>query len=207
VPNCADAGVLGVLPGVIGTIQATEVIKLIVGAGTTLCGRLVVYDALDLALREFAFRRRAECAVCGDHPTITAPTDGPPGACDAATLQARVRRLRPAELRTLLESQGRRSHAAESATPVTIVDVREPREFVAGHLHGAINIPVVELGARIGELPRGTEPIFVCRSGSRSFTACGIALRHGVERAINLEGGLLAWAEEVDPGIEVAPAR
>jgi adenylyltransferase/sulfurtransferase len=207
VPNCADAGVLGVLPGVVGTIQATEAIKLIVGAGTTLCGRLLVYDALELAVREFAFGRGRDCAVCGDHPTITAPSDGPPGACDAATLQARVRRMRPAELRRLLHAEVDVDGSATSASGPFVVDVREPREFAAGHLDGAINIPVAELGGRIGEIPRGAEPVFICRSGSRSFTACGIALRNGIERAINLEGGLLAWVAEVDANIEVASAR
>jgi len=207
VPNCADAGVLGVLPGVVGTIQATEAIKLIVGAGATLCGRLLVYDALELAVREFSFERRRDCAVCGDRPTITAPSDGPPGTCDAATLQARVRRVRPAELRGLLHGEVDADQSAMSASRPFVVDVREPREFAAGHLVDATNIPVAELGSRLGEIPPGVVPAFICRSGSRSLTACGIALRGGIENAINVEGGLLAWVAEVDPNIEVASAR
>ena len=87
VPNCAEAGVLGVLPGVLGALQATEAIKLIVGVGEPLSGRLLMYDALDLALREFRFERRRDCAVCGDRPTIVAPADPPSGLCDATTMQ------------------------------------------------------------------------------------------------------------------------
>jgi adenylyltransferase/sulfurtransferase len=207
VPNCADAGVLGVLPGVVGTIQATEAIKLIVGAGSTLCGRLLVYDALELAVNEFAFARRHDCAACGDRPSIRAPNDGPADACDAATLQARVRRLRPRELRTLVHGEGTTLGKAPGTSRHVLVDVRDAREFAAGHLAGAINIPVAELTGRLGEIPAGVEPVFICRSGSRSLIACGIALSSGIERAINLDGGLLAWAAEVDPALEVAPAR
>src|ERR1700754_2152122 len=123
VPNCAEAGVLGVLPGVMGTIQATEAIQLLVGAGEPLVGRLLTYDALAMRFAEFRFKRRADCAVCGDHPTITAPQDAPQ-LCTAEAL-ASVRTLTAAELRTLLRERG--GHIA-------IVDVREPREFAASHL-------------------------------------------------------------------------
>ena len=207
VPNCADAGVLGVLPGVLGAIQATEAIKLIVGVGEPLNGRLLVYDALELSVREFLFNRRHDCAVCGDRPSILAPSDPTSGLCDATTMQERVRRLRPAELRALL--RGERSnerHESATASPL-IVDVREPREFSAGHLAGAVNIPVAELTARLQEIPAGSLPAFVCRSGARSLTACGIALRGGLAEAVNLEGGMLAWAAEVDPTLIVAAAR
>ena len=193
VPNCAEAGVLGVLPGVMGTIQATEAIKLIVGAGEPLIGRLLTYDALAMRFDEFSFKRRADCAVCGDHPTITAPQDAPQ-LCTAEAL-ASVRTLTPAELRTLLKERG----AAAS-----IVDVREPREFAASHLSGATNIPVGELPARMGSLPKGLV-VFVCRSGARSLTAAALASRAGVEDIAHLEGGLLAWARDVDTGFDVAP--
>jgi sulfur-carrier protein adenylyltransferase/sulfurtransferase len=193
VPNCAEAGVLGVLPGVMGTIQATEAIKLIVGAGEPLIGRLLTYDALAMRFDEFSFKRRADCAVCGDQPTITAPQDAPQ-ICTAEAL-ANVRTLAADELRTLLQERG---------AAVAIVDVREPREFSASHLPGATNIPVGELHSRIGALPKGLV-VFVCRSGARSLTAAALASRAGVEDIAHLEGGLLAWAREIDSGFEVAP--
>jgi adenylyltransferase/sulfurtransferase len=193
VPNCAEAGVLGVLPGVMGTIQATEAIKLIVGAGEPLIGRLLTYDALAMRFDEFRFKRRVDCAVCGDHPTITAPQDAPQ-LCTAEAL-ANVRTLAPVELRALLRERG---------GAASIVDVREPREFAASHLAGATNIPVGELPARMGSLPKGLV-VFVCRSGARSLTAAALASRAGVEDIAHLEGGLLAWAREVDTTFEVAP--
>lgn len=203
VPNCADAGVLGVLPGVVGAIQATEAIKLIVGAGTPLCGRLLVYDALDLAFREFTFERRADCAVCGDRPTITAPRDPPSAACEAGTTAGRMLLSRPAELLALL--RGEPGSARRAA--LLLVDVREPREFAAGHLDGSVNIPLAELESRVREIPRDMTPVFVCRSGARSRTACGLAMRAGFEETRNLDGGLLAWAAEIDPSMVVAPAQ
>ena len=196
--NCADAGVLGVLPGVIGAIQATEAIKLIVGAGQPLTGRLLVYDALDMSFREFAFERRLDCAVCGDRPTITVPQDPPSLSCDTATMAGQVHRMNPAELQTLL-----REAAPAIDGRLLLVDVREPREFAAGHLAAAVNIPLPEVGARLVEIPPETIPVFICRSGARSLTACGIALRGGVRQVRHLEGGLLAWAAEVDPSLVV----
>lgn len=191
VPNCAEAGVLGVLPGVMGTIQATEAIKLIVGAGDLLLGRLLTYDALAMRFEEFRFKRRPDCAVCGERPTITVPQDLPE-LCSAEAL-ASVQRLTPAELRAALQDHGR-----------TIVDVRTPAEFAVAHLPSSTNIPVAELERRMGELAAARMPIFVCRSGSRSLAACAIATRAGVGAA-HLDGGLLAWAREIDPAFEVAP--
>jgi sulfur-carrier protein adenylyltransferase/sulfurtransferase len=193
VPNCAEAGVLGVLPGVMGTIQATEAIKLIVGAGEPLIGRLLTYDALAMRFEEFRFKRRADCAVCGDHPTITVPQDAPQ-LCTAEAL-ASIRTLTATEVSTLLK---------ERAGQAAVVDVREPREFSASHLPGATNIPVGELHSRMGSLPKG-RVVFVCRSGARSLTAAALASRAGVEDIAHLEGGLLAWARDVDPTFEVAP--
>jgi molybdopterin/thiamine biosynthesis adenylyltransferase/rhodanese-related sulfurtransferase len=196
VPNCAEAGVLGVLPGVMGSIQATEAIKLIVGAGDLLLGRLLTYDALAMRFAEFRFSRRADCAVCGVDPLITEPRDLPE-ACSAEDLAA-VQRLSPAMLKSLLRHEG--------ADRPMIVDVREPQEFAVSHLPAAINIPVRDLGARIAELPMSQSVVFVCRSGSRSLTASGIARRAGLTKPAHLEGGLLGWAREVDSSFEVAPA-
>jgi adenylyltransferase/sulfurtransferase len=190
VPNCAEAGVLGVLPGVMGTIQATEAIKLIVGAGEPLLGRLLTYDALAMRFEEFRFTRRSDCAVCGDRPTIAAPADLQE-LCSADVL-AGVRRLSPTELRRVLNE-------------VSIVDVREPREFAVSRLPGAVNIPVGQLQERLREIGGTNSPVFVCRSGARSLTASAIAVRGGLRNPGHLEGGLLAWAKEIDPAFEVAP--
>jgi sulfur-carrier protein adenylyltransferase/sulfurtransferase len=192
VPNCAEAGVLGVLPGVMGTIQATEAIKLIVGVGDPLIGRLLTYDALGMHFEEFRFRRRDDCAVCGDQPTIAAPQDLPE-LCSAALL-VNVRRLSPSELRSLL-----------STRRVGLIDVREPKEFSVAHLPGAINIPVRDIEQRTTELPPADVLVFICRSGARSLTASALAARSGITNLAHLEGGLLAWARDVDLTFEVAP--
>jgi len=196
VPNCADAGVLGVLPGVLGALQATEAIKLVVGAGEPLLGRLLVYDALDLSFREFTFERRRDCAVCGERPSITELRD-PPQACDAGTVE-RIRRLRAVELSAQLAGEDSGGGA------LLLVDVREPREFEAGHIACAVNMPLAEVGDRLQEIPVDATPVFICRSGARSLVASGIAVRAGRTGVCNLEGGLLAWAAEVDPGLVVS---
>jgi len=197
VPSCAEAGVLGVLPGVMGAIQATEAIKLIVGRGEPLVGRLLTYDALELRFQEFRFARRADCAVCGERPTITELRDSPE-ACMTDALQS-LRRIAPSDLQMMLAD-------TEGGAPLMLVDVREPREFAAGHLPGAINMPMSELDRRLAELPAGSTAVFMCRSGGRSLRACGQALRGGTVTPLQLEGGLLAWAAEVDPALIVAPA-
>jgi sulfur-carrier protein adenylyltransferase/sulfurtransferase len=195
VANCAQAGVLGVLPGVLGTIQATEAIKLILGVGELLVGRLLTYDALEMSFREFSFERRPDCAVCGDQPTITKPHNPQELRSDAAL--AAVRRLTATDLRRLLDR-------GAAAGAVVLIDVREPREYDCGHLDGAINIPVSEVQQRLKEIPPQASPVFMCRSGSRSLAACALAVRAGISVPANLEGGLLAWASEVDPGFTVA---
>lgn len=193
VPNCAEAGVLGVLPGVMGVIQATEALKLILGAGDLLIGRLLTYDALGMRFSEFKFARRPDCAVCGEQPSIRAPADLPQ-LCSADDLAA-VERVSAEAFEQLL-SQSRE---------LAIIDVREPDEFAFSHLSGALNIPVKELEARIHEVSRAERVAFVCRSGARSLTAAGVARRLGIEQVLHLEGGLLAWQREVDPAFEVAP--
>jgi len=189
VANCAQAGVLGVLPGVLGTLQATEAIKLITGAGEPLIGRLLTYDALAMTFSEFRVRRRRDCAVCGDAPSITTPTDATP------MMTSGIRRLSATALEELLRS-------AASAPPL-LVDVREPAEFAAGHLPGSLHIPLGELPQRLGEIPPGAAPVFICRVGGRSMAACQLVLRAGVASPANLEGGLLAWSREVDPTLRV----
>jgi adenylyltransferase/sulfurtransferase len=190
VPNCAEAGVLGVLPGVMGTIQATEAIKVIIGIGEPLLGRLLTYDALAMRFGEFRFTRRSDCAVCGDHPTIHEPSDL--GEVCSADVMAQVQRLSPVELRELFGK-------------VAIVDVRSPKEFGVSHLPGAVNIPVGDVQQRLAELPRDQPVVFICRSGARSMTASAIATRAGLGSVAHLEGGLLGWAKELDQSFVVAP--
>ena len=194
VPNCAQAGVLGVLPGVLGTLQATEAIKLITGVGEPLLGRLLTYDALEMRFHEFRVARRPDCAVCGTAPTITEPRD--PAPLPTAAVAGEVRRITAGALNELL-----REAAAQAPR---LVDVREVHEFSAGHLEGSVNIPLGELPRRLAEIAPHDAPVFICRSGGRSLAACELALRAGIAAPANLEGGLLAWAAQVDPAIQVA---
>jgi molybdopterin/thiamine biosynthesis adenylyltransferase/rhodanese-related sulfurtransferase len=190
VPNCADVGVLGVLPGVLGTLAATEAIKLIVGIGTPLIGRLLAYDALEMQFSEFRFTRRADCVVCGAHPTITAPTD-PPGFASLDEIR-QVRPVTPSQLASALADRN-----------LVLVDVREPAEFAVGHLPQAINVPLGQLESELQRvnpaLPRDRTLVFLCRSGARSLRACVSARRLGYANIVQLEGGLLAFKDKVDP--------
>jgi sulfur-carrier protein adenylyltransferase/sulfurtransferase len=190
VPNCEQAGVLGVLPGVLGAIQATETIKLLLGIGDPLLGRLLTYDALSLSFHEFRIARRADCAVCGEHPSITRPQD-PPGFCTVEE-QRRVRRISAQELAAQL---GR--------SEVTLIDVREPDEFARGHLPRAINLPLTQIEQQGLGLPHEATTIFMCRSGVRSLKACALARRAGLREPLQLEGGLLAWKAAVEPSFHV----
>ncbi len=192
VANCAEAGVLGVLPGVLGILQATEAIKLITGIGEPLTGRLLTYDALDMRFSEFRVTRRPDCAVCGDAPSITEPRD--PQPLDGGGT-AGLRRLSATDLRDLLQDTG-------SNAPL-LVDVREVVEFAAGHLQGSVNIPLGQLPQRLGEVAAHPRPVFICRSGGRSLAACQLALGAQIASPANLEGGLLAWARAVDPALRV----
>ena len=194
VANCAQAGVLGVLPGVLGTLQATEAIKLITGVGDPLTGRLLTYDALEMRFHEFRVARRPDCAVCGTAPTITEPRDPAPRPPDAVA--GAVRRITASALNELLRDA--------RAPELRLIDVREVHEFSTGHLEGAVNIPLGELPRRLAEIAPHHAPVFICRSGSRSLAACQLALRAGVAAPANLEGGLLAWAREIDPTLPVA---
>jgi adenylyltransferase/sulfurtransferase len=191
-PNCAEAGVLGVLPGVLGAIQATEAIKLVVGFGTPLIGRLLTYDALEMRFQELACKRRVDCAVCGEHPSISAPQD-PPGFCTAEQLR-RVRSISAAQLAQRMQATG---------LPISLIDVREPEEFAASHLPRAINIPLGTVEQHSRQLPHAGTVVFVCRSGVRSRQACALADRMGVSEAWQLEGGLLAWKAEIDPSLRL----
>jgi molybdopterin/thiamine biosynthesis adenylyltransferase/rhodanese-related sulfurtransferase len=196
VPSCAEAGVIGVLPGIIGTLQALETVKLILGVGEPMIGRFLLFDALDLRWREMKLRKDPECPVCGEHPTQTALIDyeqfcaGPaPAAVSGPT--AAVAEIAPAELAARLRAGER----------PTIVDVREPHEWSIVNLaeHGARLIPLGELQSRLDELDVDDEIVVHCKMGGRSAKAAALLGGAGFRRVLNLTGGILAWSDQVDP--------
>lgn len=195
-PSCAEAGVLGVLPGIIGLIQATEAIKLILGAGETLAGRLLHFDALKMKFREFNLRRDPQCPVCGDSPTIFEPIDyeqfcAGPAADDWFAAAEEVATISVRELKQKMDN-------GES---VTLIDVREPFEYEIARIEGARLVPLGELESRIEELPRSGTLVLHCHSGGRSEHATQLLRERGFGNALNLEGGIDAWSIEVDPGV------
>lgn len=194
IASCAEAGVIGVLPGVLGTIQATEAIKLILGLGDLLVGRLLTYDALEMRFHEFPFERRPDCAVCGVAPRITVPADADPFRQGAPRS---LRRLLPSELFALLQE------ADHGGPPVRMIDVREPLEFDAGHLAGAVSVPLAQIERMEWSSARAGPTVFMCRSGARSLQACAIASRQGLPELSHLEGGLIAWAAAIDPTLRI----
>ncbi len=198
VPSCAEGGVLGILPGVIGTLQATETIKLLLGIGEPLIGRLLLYDALSMRFRELKLAKDPECPICGEHPTITELIDyeefcGVPAhdrGHEASTAEAGVPTL------TVEELAGLRADGAEHV----LIDVREPHEYEIANLGGRL-IPLGQLEERLDEVPRTGRVIVHCKSGRRSQQAVELLLRHGYTNVENLEEGILAWSERVDEGV------
>ncbi len=195
-PSCAEAGVLGVLPGIIGLIQATEALKLILGTGETLAGRLLHFDALKMKFREFNLRRDPQCPVCGEAPTIFEPIDyeqfcaGPPAADWFAA---------PDELPTI--SVRELKARMEKDEPFTLIDVRQPFEQEIAKIDGSRLIPLAELESRLEELPRAGLLVLHCHSGTRSEHATRFLREAGFENATNLEGGIDAWSVEIDPAV------
>ncbi len=194
VPSCAEGGVLGVLPGIIGTIQATEAIKLSLGVGEPLVGRFLIYDALRMRFRELKLRRDPECPVCGDHPTVRELIDyeqfcGIRPATQAAAAEPEI------AVEELKRAQDRRE-------PLFLLDVREPQEFRICRIPGSTLIPLGELPNRLAEIPTGPDapPIVIhCKSGVRSAKAVKLLRDRGVAEARNLRGGILAWIDRIDP--------
>jgi sulfur-carrier protein adenylyltransferase/sulfurtransferase len=193
VPSCAEGGVLGVLPGVIGTIQATEAVKLLAGIGDPLVGRLMLYDALSMRFRELKLRRNPNCPVCGEHPSVTELIDYDqfcgitlePAQTDASI------EITPIEVAAWLERDD---------APF-LLDVREPNEWEIGHLPGATRISVNELQGRLNELDTAREMVVYCRSGVRSGRAVDMLRAAGFRKVKNMTGGILRWSDEVDPSI------
>ena len=195
VQNCAEAGVLGVLPGVIGTIQATEVIKLVLGVGDPLVGRFLVYDALRMRFRELRLPKNPDCPICGPRPTITELRDSG-GYCATRNGDRRLF-SQPGEAMTPRELKAR----IDAGTAPLILDVREPSEAAICGIPGARLIPLGDLRRRLDELDRATEIVVHCKSGARSARATGLLRAHGFARAVNLAGGILRWINEIDPSL------
>jgi sulfur-carrier protein adenylyltransferase/sulfurtransferase len=189
VPNCAQAGVLGVLPGIIGMLQAIETLKLILGIGEPLVGRLLHFDALKVKFRELNLRRDMQCPVCGENPTIFSPIDYEQfcGMSDKGVIPE----MSPHELK-------RRMDAKE---PFELIDVREPFEYEIARIDGAKLIPLGELSERLDELS-DEQPIVVhCHSGKRSAQAAQLLQQRGFANVYNLEGGIDAWSDQVDANV------
>ena len=197
VPSCAEGGVLGVLPGIVGTIQATEALKLILGSGTTLAGRLLLLDAWTMEFRTLKTRRDPECPVCGDHPSITALIDYEQ-FCGVAPVASPAAGL-PAEFETTVQELKTRLDRRED---IWILDVREPNEFQICRIPGSTLIPLGELPARLTEVPHGADApdiIVHCKMGGRSAKAVNLLRERGFTRVQNLKGGILQWIKDVDP--------
>ena len=195
VPSCAEGGVLGVLPGVIGVIQATEAIKLLTGIGEPLIGRFLLYDALKMRFREFKVPRDPDCPVCGAHPTVTALIDYEQfcGIHPAPT-ESPVTALNGYEISTV-ELKAR----LDRGDKLRIIDVREPNEFQINRIPGAELIPLGELPRRYAELDTTEELVMQCKMGGRSAKAADYLRSVGFTRVLNLTGGILDWIDKVDP--------
>jgi molybdopterin/thiamine biosynthesis adenylyltransferase/rhodanese-related sulfurtransferase len=195
VPNCAEAGVLGVLPGIIGMLQAIEAIKLIVGIGEPLIGRLLHFDALKVKFRELNLRRDPKCPVCGENPAIFSPIDYEQ-FCGVRPHPARDHDDHPTinvhELKRKMEGNG----------GFTIIDVREEFEYEIARIEDSKLIPLGELPARLAELQQDEEIVLLCKSGARSAHAAELLRAAGFTRAYNLEGGIDAWADKIDPAMQ-----
>jgi adenylyltransferase/sulfurtransferase len=194
VPSCAEGGVLGVLPGIVGSIQAMETIKLILGSGRNLTGRLLLFDALEMGFREFKLRKNPKCPMCGEHRTIDKLIDyyefcGVRGE-EAPAPDLKVPEITPRELRARLDR----------GEDLFVLDVREPHEYQICNLRGHL-IPLGELPRRVHELDSSREIVAHCRSGKRSAEAVDFLRKAGFRKILNLKGGILAWSDEVDASV------
>ena len=189
VPNCAQAGVLGVLPGIIGMLQAIEAIKMIVGVGESLVGRLLHFDALKARFRELNLRRDPECPVCGENPTIFSPIDYEQ-FCGARDEEA-IPKMSANELKQKMDAR----------EPFELIDVRETFEYEIARIDGARLIPLGEIAERADELPRDRPIVVHCHSGRRSAEAVRLLQQRGFGNIYNLEGGIDAWSDQIDPGV------
>ena len=192
VPSCAEGGVLGILPGIVGLLQANEVVKLVLGVGTPLAGRLLLFDALAMSFRELKLRKDPNCPVCGPHPTVTQLIDYE-AFCGFEPAPAEAKSITAQALKARLD-QGE---------DVAILDVREPQEFELCRLPGSTLVPLGELPAKLAQLDSTKELVVHCRTGKRSLQAIELLRQAGFSagRLVNLEGGIDAWARDVDPSM------
>ena len=194
VPSCAEGGVLGILPGVVGLIQATEVVKLILGLGESLQGRLLLYDALAMRFRELKLRKDPDCPICGTHRTITKLIDynqfcGVPQA--SATPATIAGEIDPVAVKARLDS----------GEDFQLIDVREPQEYQICNIPQARLIPLGELPKRLHELDRSRPIVVHCKTGGRSAKAADLLRQNGFTGVLNMTGGILAWSDKVDPAV------
>jgi len=194
VPSCAEGGVLGILPGIIGLVQATETVKLILGAGEPLVGRLLLYDALAMRFRELKLRRNPDCPVCGDHPTIRELIDyqqfcGVPDQTHESAATAGD--IDPVEVKAKIDR----------GDPFVLIDVREPHEYQICRIPYARLIPLGDLPKRVNELDSADEIVAHCKSGVRSAKAVDFLNQAGFKKVRNMKGGILAWSDKVDPSV------
>jgi adenylyltransferase/sulfurtransferase len=197
-PSCAEGGVLGLLPGTIGTLQATEAIKLLVGIGTPLIGTLLIYDALDMRFEKVKLKKNPECKVCSEKPSNTQLIDyeafcGVPGEDIKASNAEPDWEIEPPELAKRL--------AADE--PIHLIDVREPHELQISALPDADSIPLGSMATRMAELDDTEEIVLLCRTGTRSTRALHILTGAGFQKIKNLKGGINAWARQVDPTLPI----
>jgi sulfur-carrier protein adenylyltransferase/sulfurtransferase len=194
VPSCAEGGVLGILPGTIGLIQATETVKLILGIGEPLVGRLLLYDALAMRFRELKLRRNPECPVCGDHPTIHELIDYqefcgiPNQPHEPVAVEGDID---PVEVKAKIDR----------GDPFVLIDVREPHEYQICRIPNAKLIPLGDLPKRVNELNSADEIVAHCKSGMRSAKAVEFLKQAGFRKVRNMKGGILAWSDKVDPSV------
>jgi adenylyltransferase/sulfurtransferase len=198
VPSCAEGGVIGILPGIVGCIQANEAVKLILGIGEPLIGRLLLFDALGMRFKELRLRKDPDCPICGHNPTVTGLIDyeefcgvGRGNEAPAASETDGMREITPRELKEKIDR----------GDEFTLVDVREPYEFEICRLPGAKLIPLGEIEARAIELDPDEEIVLQCRSGVRSAKALGTLQARGFTKLANLKGGILGWSDDVDPTV------
>ena len=195
VPSCAEGGVFGVLPGIVGTIQATEAIKLITGQGEPLIGRLLLFNALRMEFREVKIRRSPDCPVCGEHPTITELVDYEQfcgiGRGEEGQGEATGYDIGPAQAKEILTKD----------THAVLLDVREPHEYEIVHIEGAKLIPLPELHLRTNELDTANTIVVHCHHGPRSQQAVKVLEHFGFKKLKHMQGGIDAWADEVDPSL------
>jgi molybdopterin/thiamine biosynthesis adenylyltransferase/rhodanese-related sulfurtransferase len=197
VPSCAEGGVLGILPGLVGVIQATEVIKLILGKGDSLVGRLLLVDALNMRFRELKLRKNPECPVCGVNPTVTALIDYE-HFCGIVPETPQEKNVKDGIPQLTVKELKSRRDAGED---IFLLDVREPYEVQIAQIGGKV-IPQNDVPQRLAEIPRDREIVVHCRSGARSQRIAEFLKQSGYQNVVNLAGGILAWSDEIDPSVQ-----